>query len=241
MPTGNTYRSSKPRGFGRSSRPSGGGGGFRRSGSGGGSRYGRGNRGANNKKYINPEKFIHKAIEVPAQKSYVATNSFADFGFENVLVKRLKAIGYENPTQIQDESIPITMSGQDVVGLANTGTGKTAAFLLPIINNLLKTNARESVLVIAPTRELAQQINDEFKRFTEGMQLFSALCVGGLPIYRQKQTLSRRPHVIVGTPGRLNDLLRQRALFLELVDVVILDEADRMLDMGFIPDVKLLL
>ncbi len=139
---------------------------------------------------------------------------------------------------IQDQAIPPALDGCDVLGLANTGTGKTAAFLLPIIQKLLHTKRRDSVLILAPTRELAQQINDEFRRFTPGLGLYSTVLVGGVNINPQIKDLRRHPHVIIGTPGRTKDLLNQRELSLASVDTFVLDEADRMLDMGFIRDIR---
>ncbi|NTW62463.1 DEAD/DEAH box helicase, partial [Candidatus Saccharibacteria bacterium] len=134
--------------------------------------------------------------------------------------------------------IPHVIEGKDVIGLANTGTGKTAAFLLPIIERMTGVALRPSVLIIAPTRELAQQIDEEFRAFSQGLDLYSALVVGGVPVERQIRELKRRPHFIIGTPGRLKDLMNRRFIRLENVNTLVLDEADRMLDMGFLPDIR---
>jgi superfamily II DNA/RNA helicase len=130
------------------------------------------------------------------------------------------------------------MEGRDVIGLANTGTGKTAAFVLPIIQRLKAVQGQKAVLIMAPTRELAVQIDEQFRLFANNMNLYSALCVGGVNMQKQIRDLRRRPQVIIGTPGRLKDLMRQRVLKLEFVTTLVLDEADRMLDMGFLPDIK---
>ena len=147
---------------------------------------------------------------------------------------------YKNPTAIQDDAIPLMLENNDVIGLANTGTGKTAAFLLPIIQKLIKSDIRNSVLILAPTRELAQQIEEEFRRFAAGLNLYSAICVGGTNIDRQIRALKRGPHVVIGTPGRIKDLISRRVVVLSAVNTFVLDEADRMLDMGFVNDIKLI-
>lgn len=190
------------------------------------------------KQFINPERFInHQTVEL-AVDEYVATAKFSDFGLNERILSNIAALGYEAPSAIQERTIPLAIEGRDVIGLANTGTGKTAAFLLPIINKLFVTRAPYSVLIIAPTRELAQQIDAEFKRFSSGMKLYSTLLVGGVNIAKQIRELMRRPHVIIGTPGRMKDLINRKQLYLYDVRHLVLDEADRMLDMGFINDIK---
>jgi len=124
------------------------------------------------------------------------------------------------------------------LGLADTGTGKTAAFLLPIIESLTQPHMGNSVLILAPTRELAQQIDAEFRKFAAGQRMYSAICVGGAPIGRQIRDLQRNPHVIIGTPGRVKDLIERRVLILSNIQTFVLDEADRMLDMGFVKDIR---
>ena len=196
------------------------------------------NRNRSNNKSINPAKFVNKNVAKVEQVEYQPTNSFADFRLTRILNDNLSAIGFDAPSAIQDQAIPLSLAGKDIIGLANTGTGKTAAFLLPIIDELYKQRAQTSVLILAPTRELAQQIDSEFKRFTAGMKLFSTVIVGGMNFGRQLNALKRRPHVIIGTPGRVKDHIQRRTLRLDNINKLVLDEADRMLDMGFINDIR---
>ncbi|MBI2798623.1 DEAD/DEAH box helicase [Candidatus Saccharibacteria bacterium] len=191
--------------------------------------------------YINPEKFINKATARSEVVEYEPTHRFVDFALSDALKRNIVAKGYEVPTPIQDQSIPAVLEGRDLIGLANTGTGKTAAFLLPIINNLMAKNGQGGVLIVAPTRELAVQIDDEFKAFAKGLNLYSALCVGGANMQRQIRALARKPQFVIGTPGRLKDLVGQGALRLNNTNHLVLDEADRMLDMGFIKDIQFLI
>ena len=221
----------------RSSRPQGRPQGGSRHFGGGGGRRGGGNRGPA-KKYIHPSKFINKAVSKADEVVYESTHKFADFPFGAELHHNISAKGYETPSAIQDQAIPHIIAGKDVIGLANTGTGKTAAFLLPVIERQSGIMLRPSVLVVAPTRELAQQIDEQFREFSRGLGLYSALVVGGTNIDRQIRELKRRPHFIIGTPGRLKDLLRRNVLQLKNMTTLILDEADRMLDMGFLPDIR---
>lgn len=195
----------------------------------------RNNRG---KTYIDPTKFINKAIASVDTVEFVPTHKFSDFGFVRELQTNIERKGLQNPTAIQDGAIKPVLEGRDVIGLANTGTGKTAAFVLPLINRLKTEADQRVVLIMAPTRELAVQIDEQFRLFAQNMKLYSALCVGGVNMQRQIRDLRRRPHVIIGTPGRLKDLMKQRVLKLEFVNTLVLDEADRMLDMGFLPEIK---
>jgi ATP-dependent RNA helicase RhlE len=231
------YRNSKPSSS-RSTRPSGNRPGVRsfRPGKGGSRSGGSGQRrGA----YIHPSKFINKATILPGQDApYEPDNLFVDFGFVEPLQKNIDFKGYTKPSAIQDQSIGLVMRGHDVIGLANTGTGKTAAFLLPIIDKLYANRDVRSVLIMAPTRELAQQIDEQFRAFSYGMKLYSTLIVGGTNMDRQIRDLRRGPHVIIGTPGRLKDLFKRGELKLDAIEVLVLDEADRMLDMGFINDIR---
>ena len=195
-------------------------------------------------KYIDPQKFVNEAVAAKDFEAYIPKHTFADFGFIKALEPILASRNYTVPTQIQDGAIPEVLKGNDVIGLANTGTGKTAAFVLPIIHILKSQQNRPrgvAALIIAPTRELAVQIDEEFKAFARGLQLYSTICVGGVSLHRQIQELSRNPQVVIGTPGRLKDLTNQRKLNLSETSILVLDEADRMLDMGFIPDIKFLL
>ncbi|MGB3009129.1 MAG: DEAD/DEAH box helicase [Candidatus Saccharimonadales bacterium] len=188
--------------------------------------------------YIAPERYINRAAIGEQDKPYEPTHVFTDFPLNPRLQSNIAAKGYQAPSAIQDQTIPHILEGRDVIGLANTGTGKTAAFVIPVIQKLLADEQRLSVLVITPTRELASQIDDEFRAFADGMRLYSTVVVGGMNIRRQINDLRRRPHVIIATPGRLKDLLQQNALTLDHIHTLVLDEADRMCDMGFLPDIK---
>lgn len=201
------------------------------------------NGGRNNKRgaYIHPSKFINKATIMAGDDApYEPTHLFTDFNFVAPLQKNIEFKGYEKPSAIQDQSIKLILEGRDVIGLANTGTGKTAAFALPIIEKLYANRDIASVLIIAPTRELAQQIDEQFRAFSYGMKLYSTLIVGGTNMDRQIRDLRRGPHVIIGTPGRLIDLMKRKVLSLDGIKTLVLDEADRMLDMGFINDIRAL-
>lgn len=189
------------------------------------------------KKYINPLKFTNKAAAFE-EEVYESKHKFSEFPFSAQLHYNIEKKGYETPSAIQDQAIPHIIDGKDIIGLANTGTGKTAAFLLPIIERQSGIMLRPSVLIMAPTRELAQQIDEQFREFSKGLNLYSALVVGGMNIDRQIRELRRRPHFIIGTPGRLKDLLQRRELQLKNMTTLVLDEADRMLDMGFLPDMR---
>ncbi|HET9411598.1 MAG TPA: DEAD/DEAH box helicase [Candidatus Saccharimonadales bacterium] len=195
----------------------------------------------NQAKFIHPDKFINKAKPVQEQVPYEPTHTFADFGFPQPLQKNVDAHGYVHPTPIQDGAIKPVLEGRDLIGLANTGTGKTAAFLLPILSRLVVDQNSIRALIVAPTRELAVQIDEEFRAFSRGLQLYSALCVGGVNIGPQIRQIQRGPHIIIGTPGRLKDLVQQKALRLGGANMLVLDEADRMLDMGFIRDIQFLI
>ena len=192
-------------------------------------------------KAIDPRRFVNKAKPVADEIAHVPEHTFADFNFAPALQRNIDAKGYVNPTPVQDEAIEPLLAGRDLVGLANTGTGKTAAFLLPILQRLVIDKDSVRALIIAPTRELALQIDDEFRGFSKGLGLYSALCVGGMNIQPQIRQLQRHPHLVIGTPGRLKDLVQQNKLRLGGADVLVLDEADRMLDMGFIRDIRFLM
>jgi ATP-dependent RNA helicase RhlE len=195
-----------------------------------------------NQSTINPERFINKATAQAEQEVFVPIHTFNDFQISETLKKNIIDHGYLTPTPIQDVAIEPVLGGMDLIGLANTGTGKTAAFLVPILHNLRIRGARDvSCLIMVPTRELATQINEEFRAFAKGMNIYAALCVGGASINRQKSDLARRPQVVIGTPGRLKDLFNQRSLRLGSLQILVLDEADRMLDMGFIRDIRFII
>ncbi len=183
---------------------------------------------------IDFSRFIKKAEHV-AEKPYVAKHTFLDFPFHPQLHKNITKAGYIHPRPIQDQSIPSVISGKDVFGMANTGTGKTAAFLLPLIDKVMK-DKMEKVLDLAPTRELALQIEAELRILASGSGLFGVAVVGGLPINKQIDEIRRGVSFVIGTPGRVTDLIKRKVLDLSPYKRVVLDEADRMLDMGFRDD-----
>lgn len=185
---------------------------------------------------IDPSLFVKKSIEL-TEKQVEIKHSFSDFGLCSELKNNLNFKKFLIPTPIQDQAIPFIIDGKDLIGLANTGTGKTAVFLLPLISKVFK-NKSEKVLIITPTRELAIQIEQEFRQFSWNMKLFSASCVGGMPIYKQIGNLKRDPNFVIGTPGRLKDLIDRGQIKLESFNSVVLDEVDRMLDIGFINEIQ---
>jgi superfamily II DNA/RNA helicase len=182
-------------------------------------------------------RFINKAVITEEIENFKPEHTFQDFAVDERLKKAAIAHGYKEPTPIQDRTIPHIIKGCDLVGVANTGTGKTAAFLLPLINKVL-LNSKELVLIIVPTRELAIQIDQELKAFVRGMKIFSVCCVGGMNINPQIVGLRYEHNFIIGTPGRLKDLINRKKINLARINTVVLDEADRMLDMGFIDDMR---
>ena len=214
---------------------------FRGGNSGGNRPFRGGGRGAPKGSSIDISKFVNKAVQTDVPEApFVPQHRFADFGFDARILANLATKGYVNPSPIQDRSIPHVMQGQDVVGIANTGTGKTAAFLLPLVNKAIIDKGLR-VLIMVPTRELAQQIAVELSDFSRGLGIYSAVCVGGAGIVPQIRSLQRRPQFVIGTPGRLKDLLERKSLNLSDFRVAVLDEADRMLDMGFIHDMRTIL
>lgn len=186
---------------------------------------------------VDLSKFVNKAKPQEDTAPYVPDHAFADLPIGEALKDNIAAKGYVHPTPIQDKSIPHVLTGVDVVGLANTGTGKTASFLIPLIHKVLE-NRSERVLVMVPTRELAIQIEQEFYGFAKRLNINAVTCVGGAGIDAQIRVLRRGPNFVIGTPGRLKDLMERRELDLSTFGTVVLDEADRMLDMGFIDDMR---
>lgn len=188
---------------------------------------------------IDESMFINKAVPQEEEK-YIAKHTFSDFSIHEMLAGNLLHKGIIHPSPIQDQAIPVALKGLDIVGIASTGTGKTAAFLIPIINKMV-SDRNHKAMILAPTRELAVQVQEEFKLFTRGMRLFSVAAVGGLPIGKQMRELEHGVHLIVGTPGRVKDLIARNKIPMDKVSTIVLDEADRMLDMGFIDDMRLIL
>jgi ATP-dependent RNA helicase RhlE len=168
---------------------------------------------------------------------------FNELSLDPIILKNLENKGYETPTPIQEQSIPHLLQGLDLLGIAQTGTGKTAAFSLPIIDKLIKKNEhtvknKPTVLILTPTRELASQIKENIQTYSQGSKIKSGVIFGGVGQAAQIQELRQGLDILIATPGRLLDLIGQGYLSLELINIFVLDEADRMLDMGFIHDVK---
>lgn len=189
--------------------------------------------------YIDPAKFVRTATHKEAEV-YTPTHNFADFAVNDLLKQNIINKGYITPSPIQDQTIPLGLEGKDVIGIANTGTGKTAAFALPVLHKLMN-NPHSRALIIAPTRELAQQIEDECRSIAKNSGLAGVLLIGGTPMGPQLRDLRSKPRVVIGTPGRIKDHLERGTLHLSTFDQVVLDEVDRMLDMGFLPDVRFIL
>jgi ATP-dependent RNA helicase RhlE len=201
----------------------------------------RGRGGGRVMKTFDVSRFINKnPVTTTEEEVFVPKHSFSDFGIDKKLAFTITNSGITSPSPIQDEIIPYILQGKDVIGLANTGTGKTAAFLVPLIDMTLRAYGRQT-LILTPTRELALQIEAELRKLSVGFKLYSTTCVGGTNIRPQIQGLRRKNHFIIGTPGRVIDLMERGALNARQITTVVLDEADRMLDMGFIHDMKRIL
>ncbi|MEK7501011.1 MAG: DEAD/DEAH box helicase [Patescibacteria group bacterium] len=190
--------------------------------------------------YVDPARFINKAVMAEAEEDFTPKHKFQDFNVDPRLKNAILAKGYKTPTPIQDQIIPHILNGADVVGIANTGTGKTAAFLVPLIHKVILDKASQ-VLIVVPTRELALQIDSELKGFTKGSQIFSVCCVGGVGVYKQVSELRLHNNFVIGTPGRLKDLIERKNIRLHEFKTIVLDAADRMRDMGFINDMRFLM
>jgi len=197
----------------------------------------RGGRNVRRIKSFDPSSVISPPQRYEKVPEYVITHEFNDFAINEQLKRNVVGKGYKEPTPIQDQAIEPILEGRDLIGIANTGTGKTAAFLIPLINKVIK-NSREQVLIITPTRELAAQIRDEFVSFSRNLRIYCSLCIGGSNIARQIRDLRYNPNFVIGTPGRIQDLLRSRHLNLSRFGSIVLDEADRMVDIGFINNIK---
>ncbi|MBI3343194.1 DEAD/DEAH box helicase [Candidatus Gottesmanbacteria bacterium] len=173
----------------------------------------------------------------PGEVAYVSHNQFQDFAISQILKDNIASKGYTTPTPIQDQAIPVILAGRDLIGIANTGTGKTAAFLIPLIEKITR-DRNQRVLIVTPTRELALQIGEELRDFSRGLGIRWAMIIGGVSVWRQKQDIRALAHVVIGTPGRLKDMIREGVLTLSGFRNVVLDEADRMVDIGFVGDIK---
>jgi ATP-dependent RNA helicase RhlE len=196
------------------------------------------NRGPRNKMVsnIDPRKLVKKASQKKSEK-FISSLTFNELHLNPILEQSIALKGYERPTEIQEKSIPSLLGGKDMIGIAATGTGKTGAFLIPIIHQML-ADKRITALVVVPTRELAQQVQDEYRSLTNGLGLHSSCFIGGTNVSTDISIARRNNRFIVATPGRLNDLIDRKALNLNLSSILVLDEFDRMLDMGFINDVR---
>jgi ATP-dependent RNA helicase RhlE len=190
-------------------------------------------------KPLDPRMFVRPAMP-ELNDEVIVKHNFTDFDLSKQLLENIQGKGYNAPTPIQDQALEAALSNRDVLGLADTGTGKTAVFALSLIKNI-SAYPEETALVVAPTRELAVQIRDEIRSLSTGTQIRSSLFIGGSDIRRQLDELRRRPNVYIGTPGRLRDLYNRHALNLSNTRTVVLDEVDRMLDMGFVHEITELL
>ena len=182
--------------------------------------------------------YISKAsVQGPIIDQVQTTMQFNDLPINDKLKNNIAHRGYAQLMPIQEKGIQAILDGKDVIGIANTGTGKTAAFLIPLIEKIIK-NPTYRALIITPTRELALQIRDELRSFVNGLSIYGTFCIGQSSMRNQIYELRRNPHVVIGTPGRLKDLIERRALNLSGFKMIVLDETDQMLNMGFIHDVK---
>src|SRR3989338_11898 len=205
----------------------------------------RSNRSANRGgERIDISKFINKSAVTEEVARFIPEHTFQDFKIGEALKKAILDKGYDTPTPIQDRAIPHILQGAYLLGIANTGTGKTGAFIIPLIHKV-RLDPKEQVLIVVPTRELAIQIDNELKSFTPRTktekQIFSVCCIGGASIGKQISELRYQYNFIIGTPGRLKDLIERRMINLSEFNTVVLDEADRMLDMGFIDDMRFIM
>ncbi|MBM4303188.1 MAG: DEAD/DEAH box helicase, partial [Deltaproteobacteria bacterium] len=164
-------------------------------------------------------------------------NTFNDLQLPQALAKSLGKMNFLAPTPIQQRSIPFALEGKDILGTAQTGTGKTGAFGIPLLTNLYSEPTKQA-LILCPTRELAAQINQVLRQMGKGLGMYGSLVVGGESFRRQRDELERGADYIVATPGRLNDHLQEGTVDLSGVNFLVLDEVDRMLDMGFAPQIK---
>ena len=197
-------------------------------------------RGVRRVKTFDPSQVINNLpqnVSPELQEEYIPTHAFVDFNIDERLKANILKHGYKVPTPVQDKAIPAILEGRDLIGIANTGTGKTAAFLIPLVNKML-ADRNFKVLIMAPTRELASQIKDELFVFADGLGIYAALLIGGASMGRQIDSLRRNPNFVIGTPGRVTDLIKNRYLDLSRFSAVVLDEADHMVDIGFIHDIK---
>ncbi len=196
-----------------------------------------GNQGQRKIVTFNPSIFINTPVQTEAAPEIQITHKFSDFLIADQIKRNIADKGYTMPTPIQDQAIPFILEGRDVIGIANTGTGKTGAFLIPLLNKVIN-NRSQKVLIIVPTRELAVQIEEELLIFSKNLAVNSVLCIGGVGMGEQLQGLRSKHDFVIGTPGRILDFKKQGKINLYSYNNIVLDEVDRMMDMGFINDIK---
>jgi len=191
---------------------------------------------------VDHKNYISKALDNAAyqDKVYEKQMTFSDFPLHPKLLKNIASRDYVHPTKIQAQVITPILENRDIIGLSATGSGKTAAFLIPIINSLL-LDPKKKCLIVAPSRELVNQIQEEFNIFAQSTWIKDVLIMGGASYSTQIKLLRRDPQFVIATPGRLIDLFNQRYVDLGVFDIIVLDEVDQMLDMGFIHDIKLII
>ena len=187
------------------------------------------------KDYIDPSRFIQRA-NPQVEEAFVPIHAFSDFAIDGIIKRNLTAMQYSDPSPIQDQAIPQGLAGRDIVGIANTGTGKTAAFAIPVLNRLIADKDSKAI-ILAPTRELAEQIEKQCRLIGKGSGLYGALLIGGVAMGPQFKDLQKNPRIIIGTPGRVKDHLERGSLSIADCNLIVLDEVDRMLDMGFVHDI----
>jgi len=164
-------------------------------------------------------------------------SKYADYDFQPFLQKAISKLGFTEPTPIQREMIPVILKGKSAIGQAHTGTGKTHSFLIPIVQRIISEKAELQAIITSPTRELASQIFEELNRLTEGTEIQSKLFIGGTDKQRSIDKLKTQPHIVVGTPGRIRDLVKENALLVHTAPILVVDEADLAFDLGFIEEI----
>lgn len=183
--------------------------------------------------------FSNKDNMKTEQREKFKGKPYTEFQFHQTLTNNLAKKGFETMTEIQQKTIPLIMQGHDLLGISETGSGKTGAFLIPLIDKLLK-NPSERLLIVAPTRELASQITKEAISFLLGTGIYASLIIGGESVHNQLSQLRRGSRIIIGTPGRINDLIKRGSLKTDTINNIVVDEVDKMFDMGFINDIKMI-
>lgn len=195
------------------------------------------NRGKQHVSTIDTRLFTKKATPL-TEVSYTSARYIKDLPVDERIKNNLQSKGYSRPTEIQDKTLESILGGSNLMGIAQTGTGKTGAFLVPIIHQLMGSKPMFQALIVVPTRELAVQVEQEFKTMVKGLPIYSACFIGGTSVNKDIGTLRKPVHFVIGTPGRLTDLARQGALHFGSFTTLVLDEFDRLLDMGFSRDIQ---